>query len=114
MRLIEIGGQQRPVLFTINALAEFEAITGTSVFDMDKMSTTMLSLTGCRALVYVGLKAGARRNRDTFRHSIEDVGDWLTSSGEKLGEVMNAFSEDMAANFPTAKEGSEAPEDKKN
>lgn len=103
MRLIEIGGQRRPVLFTNNALVELEQLTGVSVFDTKAIAGVIRSVTGCRALVYVGLKYGHRRTGEKFDYSIEAIGDWIDFNGNMLSAVMDAFMEDTASIFPKEK-----------
>jgi hypothetical protein len=104
MRLIEIGGQNRPVLFTINALSEFEQLAGVSVFDSERVQTALVSVFGFRALVYAGLKYGAIASGTKFKHSLEQVGDWLDFTGAMQTAVMDAFAHDMASVFPVAHE----------
>ncbi len=90
LKHIEIGGAMRPVKFTINALMEFEDLTGLDItVAEDRM--TIGSLRNMRALTFVGLKHGHKKQSAVFPDfTIEDVGEWLDQ--DSMDKVMDAFS----------------------
>jgi hypothetical protein len=95
MRLIELGGQKRPVNYTINALIEFEQLTGVSVFDRAELPAALRSLKNIRTLVFVGLKWGAIQAEQAFEHTEVQVGTWLSFTDGSIDRVMEAFGNDM-------------------
>lgn len=88
---IEVNGQSYPVRYDMNALCEFEDITGKSLLS----GMGEVDMRSLRALIYVGLKSGHNfqsKGVTKFTHSIDDVGQWidLTSGiGEKFMEVLH-------------------------
>lgn len=50
-----------------------------------------------RALVWAGLKEGARKSGEKFEGTIEDVGDWLGADATLVGRVMEVFTSQMTA-----------------
>lgn len=72
---MNIGGKERPIAFTINALLELKEVHKIDVLNgFDKDS---ISLEGIRAIALVGLKHGAKRDGEKFEETAETVGDWL-------------------------------------
>jgi hypothetical protein len=97
---INIGGQQRPVRFGFNALAEFCKLTGVKIGNIDALGSNM-DFGHIRALVYCGLKDGARKAGVNFNATVEDVGDWMDESKEAIAE---AFDEFIASQAPAPTE----------
>jgi len=97
MKNIEIGGKVRPVLYDINALAEFNALTNTSLAWIFEMMGNPLSMdmNELRALAYSGLKYGAEESNQVVDFELKDVGKWLTSDFDKWQEFMAALAEGM-------------------
>lgn len=86
-KVINIGGEERPILFNKNALVEIEKILGKSFLKIE-----FSSYESARAIVYAGLKWGlydAEKGvepKPTF--TIFKVGDWLDENFEKVTEEM--------------------------
>lgn len=96
MRYIQLGGEKRPIRFTVNAIMEFEDLTGLDIMTIEGQSK-MESVRNVRALAFVGLKSGFKKefpNKDV-PFSIDDVGDWLDTENIEL--VKNAFISDSSS-----------------
>lgn len=90
---VEIGGQQRPVKYNFNAFIEFEEITGidlTAGANEDQFK----KIKNLRALVFVGLKHGARYEKQEFDHTIEDVGGWLSFGDGTTDKFLSSLIKD--------------------
>lgn len=97
MKVINFGGKERPVKYDINALAEFNEATGTDLEWIFRIATRPLkiNLNQIRYLVYFGLKYGSEESGKMVDFTVKDVGLWLGSEMEKLGEFMNEFKNSM-------------------
>lgn len=74
--MINIGGKDRPVKYNFNAIIEFEELTGIDLAaNDDKQMFTKPKF--MRALAFVGLKHGAKVEKQEIDFTIDDVGDWL-------------------------------------
>lgn len=81
-----IGGKDRPISFTVNALIELR-----EKYDIDVVkgiTEESMRPETLRAIAFVGLKHGAKRAKVEFTESIEEVGDILTL--DTLGDLMKA------------------------
>jgi hypothetical protein len=87
---IEIGGKSRPVLYSINALIEFEELTGHDMLNTS-LNMDLRSLKKLRALAFVGLKYGAKHEGLTEKIELDTVGDWLSLSDGSITEFVSAF-----------------------
>jgi hypothetical protein len=73
---MKIGGKDRTVTFTVNALIELR-----EKYDIDiikGIDEKSMSPETIRAIAFVGLKHGAKRSGVEFTETIEEVGDMLT------------------------------------
>jgi len=93
MDRVRIDKKDRPVCFGWNALAEYENISGKSVFQF--ASVTDLSIGALRSLVYVGLLYGAKKDKGDTDFTIEDVGNWLTEDSSIATKVIEIFAKSM-------------------
>ena len=97
MKFIKIGDLDRPISFGWNATCEFEDLTGgaayKAILDMDHRKL--------RALLYVGLRLGAKEEKKDFEYTIEDVGGWLDGIGlELIEEVSILFAKSLPQEKP--------------
>lgn len=107
VRYIKIGGATRPITFNINALIEFEDLTGIDITETEGRER-MSRLKNIRALAFCGLKHGFKEEtKDAPDFSIDDVGAWLDT--DNISEVTAAFLKEN----PPGKEGEEVAGDKK-
>jgi hypothetical protein len=90
LRKVKIGGEERPIAFTMNCLASFSKETGIGFADMLNEIPYHAQL----AIIYYGLKDGARINKTEFNYTQEDVGDWLGSNLKLIRELIGYFIED--------------------
>jgi hypothetical protein len=94
VKQIEVNGQLYPVRYDVNALCEFEDITGKSLIT----GVGETDLRAMRALVYVGLKSGhdfQYKGVTRFTHTISEVGQWLNLTDGTVGKFMEALHESL-------------------
>lgn len=97
---MNIGGEDRPVAFTVNALLELKESHGIDFLNLADGQTKDIKF--IRAILFVGLKHGLRKEgQKDCPFSIDDVGDWLPMN--KLNDVLDEF-------FRQAKGSDELPE----
>lgn len=97
MTEIKFGGEKRPVKYGWAAIAEFGKLTGVNFANLGTIEAE-LDLEGILAIIYVGLKHGARAEKKEFTMTLETVGDMLDEEedfNEKLQEFLNAFTDQM-------------------
>lgn len=85
---IKIGGKDRPVKYNLNAVIEFEELTG---IDITKGSEDFARIKNMRALAFCGLKHGAKTEKVEIDFTIDDVGDWLGFGDGTIESFLNAF-----------------------
>ena len=96
---INIGGKSRPVRFGWNATADFSDAAGLSLADLNELSDKTLSIRKLTIMVWAGLKDGARKEKQDFEASVEDIGDWIDEADEPvLEQIISHF---MAAQTGT-------------
>ena len=81
---IEIGGVERPVRFTLGALAKFEAKTKINALALSDPSK--LGSEAACYLIWCGLQAGAKAEGEEFSMKAGELADVLT-----LAHVVQAF-----------------------
>ena len=92
MKTIKIGGKKRPLDFDYNALCDYEDLVGSNFFD----AIRSIDLRRGRALVYMGLKSGARKDNQNFDYTLEEVGEWLQEEDATImEEVMIIVTESL-------------------
>lgn len=97
MRNINIGGEDRPISFSRNALIEFEKTTGIKL--MSGRKDWFESAESWTALMYAGLKWGlydpnkGKEPKPDF--TIHMVNDWIEARIECLSEMWEIFNASM-------------------
>jgi hypothetical protein len=111
IKMINIGGKDRPVMYGINALAEFNEATNTTLIWIFQMAENPLSLNfnQLRYLVYVGLCQGARESNIAVDFSVDDVGNWLNSDFGKFPQFMSALTGSLPQSDDTQKKTKPEP-----
>ena len=92
VKLVKIGGEERPVKFGFAALMNFCDIAGYKLNDLGRLGEDM-SLGDAVTLIWCGLKDGARADKKKFDTSIEDVADFLDDDISALNDVLAVFAE---------------------
>ncbi len=106
-KTLAIGGEVRPIHYGFAALGEWCDITGIGLQELGKLGENM-SLNSAMALIYCGLKHGARRNKEDFNYTVDDVADWIDEEGMDIfNEAMEVFSESLAKLNPSEKKKKE-------
>ena len=100
LKKIAIGGEMRPIHFGFSALSQWCDISGLSLNDLGNIGDN-LSLSNAIALIYVGLKHGARKEKHDFNYIHDDIVDWIDDDVmEIMTEVMEIFGDQMAKITP--------------
>ena len=84
---MKIGGKDRAIAFTINALLELK--NDHSIDILKGMNKDAFGPEEIRAIAFVGLKHGAKRDKTEFNETIEEVGDML--SLDSIAELMKSI-----------------------
>ena len=93
---IKLGGKTRPISYTINALIEFEELTGIDMVGGTREDRAKLTkLKNVRALAFAGLKHGAKAEGKEVDFTVEDVGDWISFNDGSVEQIMNAYRKDQ-------------------
>jgi len=104
LKTLAIGGELRPIHFGFSALSQWCDISGLGLNDLGNIGEK-LSLSNAIALIYVGLKHGARKSKEDFNYTTYDVGDWIDEEGMSvMNEAMEIFGEQMAKITPEEEE----------
>ncbi len=96
-KIIEIGGEERPINFGRNALCEFEKITGISILK-GAGSDSLYTFDTIRALAFVGLKWGLYKgdgNEPKPSFTLFMVGEWFDDDAN--------YSKIFTDSIPTSK-----------
>ena len=92
---IFIDGKDYPVKYGFAALRIFSEATGTTLNDLAKLGDN-ISITQALALVWAGLKDGARAMGTDFKLSIDEVADLLDNDQEAMEKVLAVFQDSLA------------------
>ena len=91
LKEINIGGTTRPVSYGFNALAMFQNMSGLTLTELNSIDTTKMTLTAMIQFAYCGLKDGARKAKQEFGYTTEDVADWLDDDSEAFIALFTEF-----------------------
>lgn len=113
VKTINLGGQPRPIYYSINALIEFEELTGIDLVQGSSESRQQLTkLKNIRALAFVGLKHGCQAQQNPVDFTLEDVGSWIGFNDGGIANIMQAFKNDMPTPEAVEAEEQEAETEK--
>ncbi len=90
-----IAGQDYPVKYGFAALRAFSDATGTTLGDLGNLGDNM-TITQALALVWAGLKDGARVMKQDFVLTIDDVADLMDEDDEAMNKVLKVFQDSLA------------------
>lgn len=103
-QFIEIGGEERPVLFSIHALREVEKLIPGYYVLNGKTAGALASLDAVIALVYAGCKWGLYSGNGVEpkpKFSLIDVGDWIGNEGVQAGSPVDKITQMFLNALPT-------------
>jgi len=92
---IFIAGKDYPVKYGFAALRAFSDATGTTLGDLGKLGSNM-TFTQALALVWAGLKDGARVTKIEFNLTIDDVADLLDEDDDAMTKVLKVFEDSLS------------------
>lgn len=99
-----IGGIERPVRFGFSALYQYEQRTGrNALLDFAAMQGGQASVSLMVDLLFAGLCAGTRHEKQAVDYTQEDVADWIGNDTE----VMQSAAVMFAESFDKTGEGDE-------
>jgi hypothetical protein len=92
MNTVNLGGKNRPVAYNLNAIIQFEELTGIDLSAGVSDAGVLSRAKNVRALAYCGLVHGAKENNVDVDFSIEDVGSWISPTGKNAQEFFKIFT----------------------
>lgn len=90
-----INGKDYPVKYGFAALRHFSDVTGTTLGQLGELGQDM-TITQAIALVWSGLKDGARVTKQEFTLELDDVADMLDEDQEAMTKVLKVFEQSLA------------------
>ena len=90
-----INGKDYPVKYGFAALRLFTEATGTNLKELQKLGEE-ITMTQALALIWAGLKDGARVMKVDFNLSIDEVADLIDEDQEAMNRVLEVFQESLA------------------
>ena len=94
---IKIAGKARPIKYGFAALRAFGDATGLTLKDINAIGED-ISFTQAIALVWAGMKDGARVTKEPFILTLDDVADLLDEDNDALGRVLEVFASSLGTN----------------
>tara|TARA_B100000795_G_scaffold211818_1_gene165457 strand:- start:954 stop:1292 length:339 start_codon:yes stop_codon:yes gene_type:complete len=98
---VKINGEVYPVKYGFAALRAFSDVTNTKLSEMDSLGSNM-TFTQAIALVWAGMKDGARVSKEGFALDLDDVADLLDEDEKALERVLKVFSDNLSKNSEPA------------
>lgn len=96
LQQIKLGGESRPVRFNRRALASLEQEWEVKGLQQLGEKVQNVGMSELPSLAYVGLLEGARKMKQEFTASKDDVRDWLDDEPISIFAVfMEAFAADV-------------------
>ena len=92
---VEIGGRKRTLHFSMNFWCHFTESLKINLNDLDKLFTdTSFNMSTVRGIIYSGLVAYDKEEKNEIDYDKYDVGNWLESfDQEQLAKVMSALTQ---------------------
>tara|TARA_R110000737_G_scaffold27501_4_gene46171 strand:- start:3126 stop:3470 length:345 start_codon:yes stop_codon:yes gene_type:complete len=101
--ILEVGEHKMPIRFGFNSLRKFSLMTGSTMNDLNKLSSGELTFNDAFSLIYCGLQDGYRAAKQPFTYSLDDVTDMfdgnmdcMEKAFEMLGRAMGEGNEKKA------------------
>lgn len=92
MKKIKINGKDYPVAFSFNALNELCELKNCSFTELTELLAGNALLPNDLVIIaFVGLKEGARKEKEKFDLTIDDVDELLFQNMSLIAEIMEAF-----------------------
>jgi len=101
---VKVAGKMYPIKYGFAALRAFSDVTGTTLKDMDQLAVNM-TLTQAIALVWAGMKNGARVTGEEFSLELDQVADLLDEDADGLGNILDIFVQSMEPSAAPTKKG---------
>lgn len=111
MKKINFGGIDRPVMYGINALAEFNEATNTNLMWIFKIAENplVMNFNHIRHLVHAGLKQGAAAEGNKLDLTVDQVGELLNKEFNALKECMDELRTNGLPVFEDVSKNPKAP-----
>jgi hypothetical protein len=98
---MKIGGKEREIAFTINALLELKNEHNVDI--LKGMNKDAFGPEEIRAIAFIGFKHGEKKEGRIFQSTIEEVGDWLTIP--IVAEIFKVLTTQSSSENATGKAG---------
>ena len=96
---ININGESYPLRYGFAALMTFSKKTGINLEELEALSEG-IDLYTAVALLWSGLKDGARKEKKQFNLSVEDIADLLDDDVDVLTTALELFAKSFAQAEP--------------
>jgi hypothetical protein len=94
IRKIEVAGKTYPVHYGMNVLAQYSEMRNVPIDDAINLNVKKMLLMDYLALIYLGLKDGARFEKQEFAfESIDEFLDFADENQEVITKVSDVFAE---------------------
>tara|TARA_R100000654_G_scaffold59112_1_gene85843 strand:- start:2479 stop:2850 length:372 start_codon:yes stop_codon:yes gene_type:complete len=92
---VEIGGRKRTLHFSMNFWCHFTESLKINLNDLDKLfSNTSFNMSTIRGIIYSGLVAFDKEEKNNIDYDKYDVGNWLENfDQEQLTKIMSALTQ---------------------
>ena len=91
---IKIGETEYPIAFGMFALSEFLEEVGLTLSELGNLGSS-LTLKQALKLAYIGFEDGARKAKEEFDLSFEDVCDLFDDDQDALQNVLGVFADSL-------------------
>ena len=95
LKKIAIVVEMRHVHYGFATLSEWCDLCGLTMNDLTKIGENMPISTAIN-MVFCGLKHGARKSKNEFKITFDDVADWLDNDQQAMTDAMQIFSDSMS------------------
>ena len=94
--ILEIGEHKLPVRFGFNALRKFSIKTGTTMNELNKLSSGSITFNDAFTLIYCGIEDGHRSAKQEFKMSLDDVTDMFDGNMDCMEKAFEILSRAMS------------------
>tara|TARA_Y100001973_G_scaffold24685_1_gene36857 strand:- start:4576 stop:4962 length:387 start_codon:yes stop_codon:yes gene_type:complete len=91
---LELGGKKRTLHFSMNFWAELTDHLNISIQEIGEAFNNKMAISGIRGIVYCGMLAYDKENKNEISYNVYDVGNWLEDLTENdITNMMQVMTE---------------------
>jgi|TARA_B100000482_G_C12498559_1_gene255606 hypothetical protein len=89
---IDLGGKERTLHFSMNFWAELTDHLNISLQELGEAFSNKMAISGIRGIVYCGMLAYDRENKNEIDYDVYDVGNWLEDlTQDDINNLINSM-----------------------